>query len=210
MLSPHRARAQSRRNSWATTHSSNPAPLPRSGFVLRTQRAPAPRPNRQHGRHDNRMVRFPALRTGDGAGLRQAVLPSIRPGGRRAAGVRRLFRRISRPAYRGSDIRPLGRPDRAQGNLDRDIAGDRPCDYGRGAGSNLREHWDLGRRAAGHHPLDPGDRSRWRVGRFGAAGDGMGANQQKPRPPCSLAAVRRAGRTVPGQPGGAVLQLVFR
>src|ERR1700738_1104701 len=54
--------------------------------------------------------------------------PEIRPDGRRAAGVCRLFCRVCRAADRGGDLRPLGRSDRPQGNPDRNFAGDRDFD----------------------------------------------------------------------------------
>ncbi len=68
----------------------------------------------------------------------------------------------------------------------------------------------LGCGAADRHPLDPRDRGRRRMGRLGAAGDGMGANQQASRLHLVLAAIRRAGRAVPGQSGGAGVQLAVR
>jgi hypothetical protein len=47
------------------------------------------------------------------------------------------------------------------------------------------------------------------MGRFGAAGDGVGADQQEPGLHYLMATIRRAGRTVPCQRRGAVLQLVL-
>src|SRR5271165_295816 len=60
-------------------------------FRNRASRAFAPRHDRQHGRHDDRVVRLPALRPGDCAGLRRTLLPQIRSIGRRTPGVRRFF-----------------------------------------------------------------------------------------------------------------------
>ena len=60
------------------------------------------------------------------------------------------------------------------------------------------------------HPPDPGHRRRRRMGRLGAARDGVGAHQQESRLPLGVAAIRRALRIVPGELRGAVLQLVFR
>src|SRR5205823_6552888 len=57
----------------------------------RAQQADAACSDRQHGRHDNRMVRFPALWSGDRPGFRQAFLPAIGSVGRRAPGVCRFF-----------------------------------------------------------------------------------------------------------------------
>ena len=78
------------------------------------------------------------------------------------------------------------------------------------AGPRLRHDRHLG---CGHpDPVapDPGDRRRRRVGRLGLAGDGMGAHQQEPRVHRRLAAIRRSRRAVPGEFGGADLQLDFR
>jgi len=63
----------------------------------------------------------------------------------------------------------------AQGYPDRDIARDWHCDGSRRSRADLREHRYLGGCPLDDHPPDPGDRRRRRVGRFGAAGDGMGA-----------------------------------
>ena len=107
--------------------------------------------------------------------------PHSSPIDRRAGGVQRLFHRVCRAADRGGDLRPLRRPDRAQGDLDRDLAGDRHRDRCRGPRPDLCQHRHLGRRAADDHSPDPGDRGRRRMGRLGAAGDGMGANHQESR-----------------------------
>ena len=64
----------------------------------------------------------------------------------------------------------------------------------------------LGRGPADHPADDPGHRRRRRVGRLGAARDGMGAHPQQPRVHRLLAAVRRAGGPVPRQPGGPRVQ----
>ena len=71
---------------------------------------------REHGRHDDRVVRLLPLRHGGGAGLPQAVLPVGRPVGGHPAGVRHAVRRIRRSADRRGDLRPLRRPDRPQGH----------------------------------------------------------------------------------------------
>ena len=130
--------------------------------------------------------------------------------GRRARSVRGFLRRLCRAADRRGDIRPLRRPHRPQGDLDRDLAGDRRRDLCCRSGSDLRQHRHLGCGAADRHPLDPRDRGRRRMGRLGAAGDGMGANQQASRLHLVLAAIRRAGRAVPRQSGGAGVQLAVR
>ena len=48
------------------------------------------------------------------------------------------------------------------------------------------------------------------MGRLGLAGDGIGANRSEPRLHCLMAAIRGAGGVLPGQFGGASLQLAFR
>jgi hypothetical protein len=87
--------------------------------------------------------------------------------------------------------------------------GDRIGFHRRRSRSDLREYWHLGHDSLDDHSPDPRDRSGRRMGRFGAAGNGMGADEQKSRLP-RLAAIRRSGRVVPGEPGRAVLQLVVR
>ena len=74
---------------------------PQRTFRSRTQSTAAPRRDRQHGRHDDRVVRLPALRHGDRAGLRQAVLPEVRPAGRRRC-------RRSASSSSASSARPIG------------------------------------------------------------------------------------------------------
>ena len=133
--------------------------------------------------------------------------PEIRPAGRRARSLRRVLHRLCRAADRRGHLRPLGRPHRAQGDPDRDPAGDRRRDRRRRPRPDLRQHRHLGRRAADGHPPDPGHRRRRRMGRLGPAGDGMGAHQQEPRLPLGLAAIRRTRRAVPRQLGGAGVQL---
>ena len=54
--------------------------------------------------------------------------------------------------------------------------------------------------------LHPGRRRRRRMGRLGAAVDGVGQDQHPSRLHRLLAAVRRARRAVPGQPRGAGVQ----
>src|ERR1700733_2582099 len=77
------------------------------------------------------------------------------------------------------------------------------------AGARLRLDRHLGSRDPRRAAPDPGHRGRRRMGRLGAAGDGVGADQQEPRLHYLMATIRRAGRTVPCQRRGAVLQLVL-
>ena len=79
-----------------------------------------------------------------------------------------------------------------------------------GLRADLRQIGIWGARAADGAALDPGHRRRRRMGRLGAAGDGMGADQQESRLHRLLAAIRRTGRIVPGQSRGAGLQLALR
>src|SRR5665213_2232241 len=146
----------------------------------RTSVGPAPRRDREHRRDHHRVVRLSDLRHGDRPGLQQGLLPRLRCVDRHAAGVRRLLRRLRGAADRRRDLRALRRPHRPQGDPHRHLAAP-----------------------------DPGHRRRWRMGRLGAAGDGVDADQQEPRLHQLVAAIRRAGRTVSGQCRGAVLQLVL-
>ena len=75
---------------------------------------------------------------------------------------------------------------------------------------DLRHDRHLGRGHPDRHPLHPGHRRRRRMGRLGAAGDGMGADQRPPRLHRVLAAIRRAGRVVPGEFRGAGVQRDLR
>ena len=67
----------------------------------------------------------------------------------------------------------------------------------------------LGRGHSDRHPLHPGDRRRRRMGRLGVAVDGMGAHQPASRLHRLLAAIRRAGRVVARQSGGACSSVGF-
>ena len=79
-----------------------------------------------------------------------------------------------------------------------------------GSGADLREHRHLGRGPADAAALHPGHRRRRRVGRLGAAVDGVGAHQPPSRLRRILAAVRRAVGPVPRQSRGAGVQLAVR
>ena len=72
--------------------------------------------------------------------------------------------------------------------------------------SDLRADRNLGRGPVDHPALHPGRRGRRRVGRLGAAVHGMDQDQFQSRLHRLVAAVRRAGRVVPGQPRGAGVQ----
>ena len=173
----------------------------------RTQSTSASRRDCQHGRHNDRVVRLPAVRHGDRTRVRQAVLPEVRPPRRRARGVQRVLHRLRRPADRRLHLRPLGRPHRAQGDADRHAAGDRRRHRRCRLRARLQQHRHLGRNPAHGHPPDPGHRRRRRMGRLGAAGDGVGTHRQESWLPLRLAAVRRARGIVPGELRRAVLQL---
>ena len=183
---------------------------PQRTFRSRTQSTAASRRDRQHCRHNDRVVRLPPLRHSDRARVRQVVLPEVQPHRRRPGGVQRILHWLRRPTDRRLHLWPLGRPHRAQGNTDRHAAGHRHCDRGRRLRARLRQHRHLGRHPAHGHPPDPGHRRRRRMGRLRAAGDGVGSHQQEPRLPLRMAAIRRTLRIVPGELRSAVLQLVLR
>ena len=70
---------------------------------------------RQHGRHDDRVVRLLPLRHRGRPGLPRGVLPRADPVRGYPALLRHPVRRLRRPADRCRDLRPLRRPDRSQG-----------------------------------------------------------------------------------------------
>ena len=152
------------------------------------------------------MVRFLSVQHRDRAGLRQAVLPGIGSAGRNVAGLRHLCRRLCRPPDRRRDLRPLRRPHRAQGGADRDPAVDGHRDLSRRVRADLCADRHLGCDHPDHPALYPGRRGRRRVGRLGAAVDGVGAIRPSSRLYRRLAAIRRAGRAVPREFGGAGIQ----
>ena len=125
-------------------------------------------------------------------------------------GVRDLYGRLHRPPDRRGDLRPLRRPHRPQGGADRDAADHRPRDLRGRASSRLTTDRHLGRRHPDRHPLHPGHRRRRRMGRLGAAVDGMGAHQPASRLHHLVAAARRAGRPAAGQRRRAGVQLDLR
>jgi len=108
----------------------------RPTFRTRPPRPAAPRGDRQHGRHDDRMVRFSGVRPDGGAGLREIVFSEVRPAHRHLGGVRRLRGRLRCTADRRGDLRALRRSHRPQGRADRDLAADRPVDVS----GRLRPH----------------------------------------------------------------------
>ena len=147
----------------------------------RSPRATAASGDREHSRHDDRVVRFPALQHRYRARLREALLPQIRPVGRGAGGLRGLYGRLYRPADRGGVLRAFRRPHRAQGGADRHPFDDWIGNLRGRLCPDLRNSWHLGGRHPDDHPLYPGDRGRRRMGRLGAVVDGMGAYQPPPR-----------------------------
>ena len=76
--------------------------------------------------------------------------------------------------------------------------------------ADVRAHRDLGRGHPDRAALRAGHRRRRRVGRIGPAVDGMGAIQPASRLHRVVAAVRRAGGTVPRQSRGAGVQRALR
>ena len=97
---------------------------------------------------------------------------------------------------RRRDLRPLGRPDRAQGDADRHAAADGAVHHPDRRAARRRR---LGqRRPAAADPAAgaPGHRGRRRVERLGAAVDGVG-RPEAPRADGQLAAARRRHRPDP-------------
>ena len=93
-----------------------------------------------------------------------------------ACGLRHLFHRLCRAADRRRDIRPLRRSHRPQGDADRDasVHGHRDLPHRIRADLCLDRH--LGRGDPDDTADGSGHRRRRRVGRIGAAGDGMVAH----------------------------------
>ena len=119
--------------------------------------------------------------------------------------LRHVFRRLRRPAGRRRDFRPLRRSHRPQGDLDRHASVHGYRDFPDRVCADLRVDRHLGRGVADSVARAARHRRRRRVGRVGAAGDGMVAHPRPTRPGRVLAAIRRAGRPVFGQPGDSRL-----
>ena len=133
--------------------------------------------------------------------------PGSDPPGRDAAGVRHLCRRLCRAAGRGGVVRPLRRPDRPQGDADRDTAADRAVDLRGRLRAGLRHDRHLGRGHPDRAALHPGHGDRRRVGRRDPDRDGMGEDQQASRLHHLLAAMGRPRWAVLREHGGAGIQL---
>jgi hypothetical protein len=176
-------------------------------------RAPPPAASRgagEHGRDDDRMVRFPGLWPDGGARLRKIVLSQVRSADRDVGGVRGIRRRLCRTTDRRGDFRPLRRSHRPQGGIDRHPADDRPLDLFRRLRADLRADRCLGCGADGRVALHSGDRRRRRMGRLGPAVDGMGAYRQEPRADRVMGAIWRPSGIFPRQPRDPRLQPHFR
>jgi hypothetical protein len=104
----------------------------------------------------------------------------------------------------------LGRSDRAQGDLDRNVAGTRISTVAVGLVPTYANIGVWGAVLLTVIRLIQGIRGWWRMGRLRAVGDGMGADDQEPRLPHILAAIRRAGRVLFSQSRGVVFQLAIR
>jgi hypothetical protein len=74
----------------------------------------------------------------------EIVFPGIRSAGRHVAGFRHLRGRLCRPPGGGGTLRPLRRPHRPQGDLERNLAADRPLDLCRGLCAGLCRDRHLG------------------------------------------------------------------
>ncbi len=97
-------------------------------------------------------------------------------------------------ANRRGDFRPLRRSHWPQGDADRHAVVHGSCDLRHRLCTDLRGHRHLGRDYADRPADDPRHWRRRRVGRFGAAGDGMVAHAEPTRARGGLAAIRRALR----------------
>src|SRR6266498_1627117 len=142
-----------------------------NGQLARRQRpthAGASRRRRKYHRHIDRMVRLLPVRDGRRAGLPEAVLPSLESLRRHAGVVRHVLRRLRGPATRCLDLRPLRRPDRAQGDPDHHAAGDGHRDLPDRRDAHLQRHRPVGRCAADRPARLSGHRRRRGVGRLGA------------------------------------------
>ena len=135
--------------------------------------------------------------TAAGSDLRQALLSQRDPLTATLAAFGTYFHRLRRTPDRRRDIRPLRRPHRPQGDADRHAAVHGHRHLPDRLRADLRVDRHLGRRHPDRPADDPGHRRRRRVGRLGAAGDGMVAHPRSARPGRILAAIRRAVRAVP-------------
>ena len=173
----------------------------RRAFGCPAQRGTAQGGDRRHRRHDDRVVRLLHLRHRRRADLPEDLLPQRRSADRNARGVRHLLHRLRRPADRRGDLRPLRRPHRPQGDPDRHADADGHRHIPRRLRPGLRIDRHLGRDHPDRAAHAAGDRRRRRMGRLGADLDGMGARPRQPRTDRRMAAVRRALRPVPVEPG---------
>ena len=107
---------------------------------------------------------------------------------------------ISRPVG-GRAVRPLRRPHRPQGDLDRDPAVDRSVDLRGRLRPRLCRDRGLGRGDPDRRALHPGNGDRRRIERRDVDRDGMGKDQQASRLHHLLAAMGRTGRAVVRQSG---------
>jgi len=126
------------------------------------------------------MVRFLHLRHRGRVDLRQALLSQRRSTHRDFGGLRHLLHRIRRPLNRRCDIRPLRRSHRAQSDADCHAAVHGHRDFPGRLCAHLPGDRHLGGSDLDCSADDPGDRRRRGMGRFGAAGVGMGASPWPP------------------------------
>jgi hypothetical protein len=112
--------------------------------AVRPQRATAQGGDRLEHWYRDRMVRLFYLWYGRRAHLGQALLPQRRPVDGYPCGIRHLFRRVCRPAYRRGDFRPLWRSHRPQGDPHRDPSVHGDCDLSDRIRADLRADRNLG------------------------------------------------------------------
>ena len=129
----------------------------------------------------------------------KTIFSGFRSVDRDVAGVRHFLHRLHRPAGGRRHLRTLWRPDRPQGDVDRNPGNNRSGDGRGGPGADLRADRHLG---GTHHDCPAvytGCRRRRRMGRFGVDVDGMGTDQRQSRFHRLLAAIRRSGGHCPCQ-----------
>ncbi len=170
----------------------------------RTSVGPAPRRDREHRRYHHRVVRLPSSTA---QSLASSSTRSTSPARTRWIGTLQAFgvyfiRFIVRPigaAIFGHYGDRIGR--KATLIVTLLMTGIATAAVALVPGLRLHRH--LGRRHPHAAAADPGHRRRRRMGRLGAADDGVVADQQEPRLHLLMAAIRRARRPVPRQRRGA-------
>ncbi len=132
----------------------------RSTVGIRPPKGVAQGGHREHDRHDDRVVRLPAVQHRHSPRVRQIVFPAFVAADRRARSLCGVFRWLCRTTHRRIHLWPLRRPHRPQGGADRDALDYRPVDLCGRLRPRLRLGRRLGRGDPDRHPDDPGHRGR--------------------------------------------------